>query len=40
MSWPHFDIEEVVATFLGFLAGSIFCEEGFSDLCEVVERAE
>jgi len=39
ISWPHFDGEEVVATPLDFLASSILCEEGLSDLCEVVERA-
>jgi len=37
--WAYFDRKEVVTTPLGFLASSILCEEGLSDLCEVVERA-
>ena len=37
--WSHFDGEEVKATPHGFLMSSILCEEGLSDLCEVIERS-
>ena len=38
ISWPHFDIEELVATPFDSLASSILCEEGLNDLCKVIER--
>jgi len=31
ISWPHFDVEKVMATPLGFLASNILCEESFGE---------